>query len=123
MIKWFDASCLSECFVVRSAFRRLLTRQVDNKDKLIQILVDPQPFLQELGSHGKGLSQKWLRGQVRKALEPRLQKQGIQWNDISLVLEQLSPTELQKAIDSPDEFLEELAVKILKRFPRPVVIR
>ena len=76
---------------------------------LMQIINDPDAFVQQLLSVSRSAGKKIALAKLRPVLEPKLTERGLAWEDATHVLELIdSIDEIERAVECPDAFLDGL---------------
>lgn len=87
-------------------------RMISPLSELESAFTDPEAFIAGMVERPTEIAQVWALVCVRPALKPKVAKCGIVcWEDLLAALKHASATELRKAVDEPDKFLEELVAK------------
>ena len=82
---------------------------IDSPEELEAALADPIGFLEKLASASEPMAKKLAIARLRPRLEPKLQKQGLDWADAVPVLDAVDTIdELKAAVDDPDAFIMKL---------------
>merc|ERR1719506_3282421 len=83
---------------------------VDSVQKLKAAISDPDGFLRRLEHSAGPAAKKLLTAKLRPKLEPHVEKQGLEWDDVVPALELVdSVEELEAALADPEAFLQSLA--------------
>lgn len=84
---------------------------IDEPKELQDAVDNPKAFLQCLLDTSGPAAKKVLLARLRPIVEPLINRQGLKWSDVLRALEEFDVVDLdvQKALQSPDEFLEKLA--------------